>query len=301
MMLLEALKKYVVVPNKKEADKRLLSKWIEEYDQRINCRGLVGDCATGWYWVDDQDNALHCKGDYGWRAEITMRQLAQLCDIDYDKWMFDKPLMSLVAVLKQYAVKQTEREAKMCLLYKWIGEYAFDPTFAYWISGDTHKVPYWIDGDDRLRCEKCSFRKVLSMREFAELCGIDYDSWMPPKKPVENTGRLEKAIREYEESKKKSTPDPLANLLTQIHISFDGMTTHCVVKDRTGVVARSKAVCVGEDQESYDQLVGTIVSIYNLIPREQQMELMDRVMEVMQVGVDIEINPEAKLVDMRNE
>lgn len=210
MMLLEALKKYVVVPNEKEADKRLLSKWIEEYDQRINRRGLVGDCATGGYWVDDQDNALHCKGDYGWRAEITMRQLAQLCDINYDKWM-------------------------------------------------------------------------------------------PPKKPVENTGRLEKAIREYEESKKKSTPDPLANLLTQIHISFDGMTTHCVVKDRTGVVARSKAVCVGEDKEGYDQLVGTIVSIYNLIPREQQMELMDRVMEVMQVGVDVEINPEAKLVDMRDE
>lgn len=208
MKLLEALKKYAVVPNKREADKRLLSKWITEYDQRIKCRGLVGDGATGWYWVDNQDNALHYRGDYGWRAEITMRQLAQLC-------------------------------------------------------------------------------------------GIDYDKWMPPKKPVENTERLEKAIREYEESKKKSTPDPLESLLTQIHISFDGMTTHCVVKDSTGVVARSKAACMEEDKESYDQLVGAIVSIYNLIPREKQIDLMDRVMETMQVGVKVEINPEAKLVDMR--
>lgn len=301
MKLLEALKKYVVVLNQGEADKRLLSKWIAEYDQRIKCHGLVGDGATGWYWVDDQDNALNYRGDYGLRAKITMRQLAQLCGIDYDKWMFDKPLISLVAVLKQYAVKQTEQEANMFLLRKWINEYAFDTTFVNCIIGDEYKVPYWIDGNDWLRCEKCSFRKVLSMRELADMCGIDYDSWIHPKNPVENTERLEKAIREYEEFKKSQTPDPLENLLTQIYISFDGMTTHCVVKDRTGVVARSKAVCMEEDKESYDQLVGTIVSIYNLIPREQQMELMDRVMEVMQVGVEVEINPEAKLVDMRDE
>ena len=301
MKLLEALRMYAVVPNKSEADKQLLKEWIEKYDKRIDRRGFVGDSEGEHYWIFNNGYALYMGTFYNERKIITMRQLADMCDIDYDKWMCDKPLMSLVAVLKQYAVKQTEQEAKMCLLYKWIGEYAFDPTFAYWINGDTHKVPYWIDGDDRLRCEKCSFRPIISMREFAELCGIDYDSWMPPEKPVENTERLDKAIREYEESKKKSTPNPLANLLTQIHISFDGMTTHCVVKDRTGVVARSKAVCVGEDKESYDQLVGTIVSIYNLIPREQQMELMDRVMEVMQVGVEVEINPEAKLVDMRDE
>lgn len=299
MTLLEALKKYVVVPNKREADKHLLSKWIAEYDQRIKCRGVVGNSATGWYWVDDQDNALRYKGDYGRRAEITMHQLAQLCDIDYDQWMFDKPLVSLVAVLKKYAVKQTEQEAKMCLLFKWIVEYAFDATFTNWLIGDAYSLPYWIDGDDELRCEKCSFRPIISMREFAELCGIDYDSWMPPQKPAENIERLDKAIRECEESKKVQAPDPLANLLTQIHISFDGMTTHCVVKDSTGVVARSKAVCMEEDKESYDQLVGTIVSICNLIPREKQIELMGRVMEVMQVGVKVEINPETKLVDIR--
>lgn len=303
MTLLEALRTYAVVPNRKEAKRRLLAEWIDKYDSRIMRRGFVGDTEYEPYWIFSNEYYLRMGTFYDGRKTITMRQLADMCDIDYDKWMLDKPLTSLVAVLKKYAVKQTEQEAKMCLLYKWIGEYAFDPTFAYWISGDTYKVPYWIDGDDELRCEKCSFRPIISMREFAELCGIDYDSWMPPQQPAENTERLDldKAIRECEESKKVQTPDPLANLLTQIHISFDGMTTHCVVKDRTGVVARSKAVCVGEDKESYDQLVGTIVSIYNLIPREQQMELMDRVMEVMQVGVDIEINPEAKLVDMRNE
>lgn len=301
MTLLEALRTYVVFPNQKEADRNLLGTWIKEYDNRINRRGLEGNCKGSMYWIDKGNNTLNINGDCGCRAQITMRQLAQLCDIDYDKWMFDKPLVSLVTVLKHYAVKQTEQEAKMCLLFKWIAEYAFDPTFTNWLIGDAYSLPYWIDGDDMLRCEKCSFRPIISMREFAKLCGIDYDSWMPPQKPAENTERLDKDIREREESKKVQAPDPLANLLTQIHISFDGMTTHCVVKDSTGVVARSKAVCLDEDEEKYDQLVGAIVSIYNLIPREKQIELMGRVMEVMQVGVDIEINPEAKLVDMRNE
>lgn len=299
MTLLEALRTYAVVPNRKEAKRRLLAEWIDKYDSRIMRRGFVGNAEYEPYWIFNNEYHLRIGTFYDGRKTITMRQLADMCDIDYDKWMLDKPLTSLVAVLKKYAVKQTEQEAKMCLLYKWIGEYAFDPTFAYWISGDTHHVPYWIDGDDRLRCEKCSFRPIISMREFAELCGIDYDSWMPPQKPAENTERLEKAIREYEESKKTQTPEPLESLLTQIHISFDGMTTHCVVKDSTGVVARSKAACMEEDKESYDQLVGAIVSIYNLFPREKQIDLMDRVMETMQVGVKVEINPEAKLVDMR--
>lgn len=207
MKLLEALKKYAVVPNRKEAKRRLLAEWIDKYDSRIMRQGFVSDSEGEPYWIFSNDHYL--------------------------------------------------------------------------------RMGTFYDG-----------RKTITMRQLADMCGIDYDSWMPPKKPVENTERLEKAIREYEESKKKSTPDPLANLLTQIHISFDGMTTHCVVKDRTGVVARSKAACMEEDKESYDRLVGAIVSIYNLIPREKQIDLMDRVMETMQVGVKVEINPEAKLVDM---
>ena len=211
--------------------------------------------------------------------------------------------MTLLEALRQYTVIPNEKEAEKHLLGAWIEKYDQRINRRGFV-GDSEHSRYWIsltNFDLNINGDCGNFREPITMLQLARLCDIDYAAWMPPKKPVENTERLEKAIREYEESKKKSTPDPLANLLTQIHISFDGMTTHCVVKDRTGVVARSKAVCVGEDQESYDQLVGTIVSIYNLIPREQQMELMDRVMEVMQVGVDVEINPEAKLVDMRNE
>lgn len=209
MTLLEALRTYAVIPNKEEAEKRLLGRWIIKYDQRINCRGFVGDSYDSRYWISKLDNTLNVNGDCGnFREPITMFQLARLCD-------------------------------------------------------------------------------------------IDYAAWMPPKKPVENTERLEQAIRKYEDSKKVQTLEPLKSLLTQIHVSFDGMTTHCVVKDGTGVIARSKAVCLDEDEEKYDQLVGTIVSIYNLIPREKQIELMGRVMEVMQVGVKVEINPETKLVDIR--
>lgn len=209
MTLLEALRTYVVIPNKEEAEKRLLGRWIIKYDQRINRCGLVGDSYDSRYWVSKLDNTLNINGDCG------------------------------------------------------------------------------------------NFREPITMLRLARLCDIDYAAWMPPKKPVENTERLEKAIRECEESKKAQTPEPLESLLTQIHISFDGMTTHCVVKDSTGVVARSKAACMEEDKESYDQLVGAIVSIYNLIPREKQIDLMDRVMETMQVGVKVEINPETKLVDIR--
>ena len=295
MKLLEALKKHVVVPNKREAGKRLISKWIEEYDQRIKCRGMAGG-GTGGYWVDEQDNALHYKGDYGWRAEITMRQLAQLCGIDYDKWMLDKSPMSLVAVLKTCAVKQTEQEATMCLLYKWIEEYVFDPTFTFLLSGNAHKVPYWIDGKDRVHCEKCSFRPIISMKELAELCGINYNSWMPPE-PIENAKRLEKAIRECEESKKAQTPDPLESLLTQIHISFDDMTTHCVVKDNTGVVARSKAQAVGEDKEHFDQLVGANVALLKLMPKEAWPEFLETLMDIVGIDFQVDFNVNAKLVN----
>ena len=135
------------------------------------------------------------------------------------------------------------------------------------------------------------------------LCGIDYDAWMPPKK--ENTERLDKTIENYEKSKK--TPNQIYDgydkgwpvpIIKQIHISFDGFTTHCVVKGEDGVIARSKATAVGEDKENFDELVGTIVSVLNLVPRANQMKVLDRVMEVTGIGVEIEINPEAKLVDM---
>lgn len=67
----------------------------------------------------------------------------------------------------------------------------------------------------------------------------------------------------------------------------------------TRTIARSKATAVGEDKENFDELVGTIVSIMNLVPRANQMELLDRIMEVTGIGVEVEINPEAKLVDVR--
>lgn len=298
MTLLEALRKYTVIPNEEEAKKCLLGRWIIKYDQSINHRGCVGNSCNSRYWVSRLDNTLNINGDCGnFRKPITMLQLARLCDIDYAAWMLDKPLVSLVTVLKHYAVKQTEQEAKMCLLYKWIGEYAFDPTFAYWNSGDTPNVPYWIDGNDRLRCETCSCRPIISMREFAELCGIDYESWMPPKKLVENTERLDKAIREYEESKKAQTPDPLANLLTQIHISFDGMITHCVVKDSTGVVARSKAQAVGEDKEHFDQLIGANVALLKLMPKEAWPEFLETLMAIIGIDFQVDFNVNAKLVN----
>lgn len=297
MTLLEALRTYAVVPNRKESKRKLLAEWIDKYDSRIMRRGFVGDAEYEPYWIFSNEYYLRMGTFYDGRKTITMRQLADMCGIDYDKWMFDKPLTSLVAVLKKYAVKQTEQEAKMCLLYKWIGEYAFDPTFAYWISGDAYSLPYWIDGDDRLRCEKCSFRPIISMREFAELCGIDYESWMPPKKPIENTERRDKAIREHEEPKKTQAPDPLTNLLTQIHIGFDGMTTHCVVKDSTGVVARSKATAVGEDKEHFDQLIGANVALLKLMPKEAWPEFLETLMAIIGIDFQIDFNVNAKLVN----
>lgn len=213
MTLLEALRKYTVIPNKEEAEKHLLGRWIIKYDQRINPHGLVGDSEGNRYWVSLLDNTLNINGDCG------------------------------------------------------------------------------------------NFRNPISMLQLARLCDIDYAAWMPPKK--ENTERLNKAIENYEKSKK--TPNQIYDgydkgwpvpIIKQIHISFDGFTTHCVVKGEDGVIARSKATAVGEDKENFDELVGTIVSVLNLVPRANQMELLDRVMEVTDIGVEIEINPEAKLVDM---
>lgn len=302
MTLLEALRTYAVVPNRKEAKRRLLAEWIDKYDSRIMRRGFVGDAEYEPYWIFSNEYYLRMGTFYDGRKTITMRQLADMCDIDYDKWIFDKPLTSLVAVLKKYAVKQTEQEAKMCLLYKWIGEYAFDPTFAYWISGDTYKVPYWIDGDDKLRCEKCSFRPIISMREFAELCGIDYESWMPPRK--ENAERLNKTIENYEKSKKapnqiydgydKGWPVPI---IKQIHISFDGLATHCVVKGEDGVIARSKATAVGEDKEHFDQLIGANVALLKLMPKEAWPEFLETLMAIIGIDFQVDFNVNAKLVN----
>ena len=213
MTLLEALRKYTVIPNEEEAEKHLLGRWIIKYDQSINRGGYVGDSCNSRYWVSLLDNTLHINGDCG------------------------------------------------------------------------------------------NFREPISMLQLARLCDIDYCAWMPPKK--ENTERLNKAIENYEKSKK--TPNQIYDgydkgwpvpIIKQIHISFDGFTTHCVVKGEDVVIARSKATAVGEDKENFDELVGTIVSVLNLVPRANQMEVLDRVMEVTGIGVEIEINPEAKLVDM---
>ena len=82
--------------------------------------------------------------------------------------------------------------------------------------------------------------------------------------------------------------------LTQIHIAFDDMTTHCIAKSKKGVVARSMAKAVGEDAENYDQLVGAIVAIAKLIPEERRPELFDQVLNVMGIGIEMPL--EAKLV-----
>ena len=91
MTLLEALRKYTVIPNEEEAEKHLLGRWIIKYDQRINHRGCVGNSCNSRYWVSILDNTLHINGDCGnFRNPITMLQLARLCDIDYDAWMHPK-------------------------------------------------------------------------------------------------------------------------------------------------------------------------------------------------------------------
>ena len=123
--------------------------------------------------------------------------------------------------------------------------------------------------------------------------------------------RLNDAINNYKKGAEKFNHPIFANLktllvdeaqnvakkeqqpLTQIHIAFDDMTTHCIAKSKKGVVARSMAKAVGEDAENYDQLVGAIVAIAKLIPEEHRPELFDQVLNVM--GIGIEMPTEAKL------
>lgn len=206
MSLLEALRTYAVIPNRKEAKRRLLAEWIDKYDGRIMRRGFTGDAENEPYWI--------CSNDY-------------------------------------------------CL-----------------------RMGTFYDG-----------RKTITMRQLADMCAIDYDKWMPPKKSVENTKRLGKAIHEYEEPKKAQTPDPPTNFLTQIHIGFDGMTTHCVVKDNTGVVARSKAQAVGEDKEHFDQLIGANVALLKLMPKEAWPEFLETLMDIIGIDFQVDFNVNAKLVN----
>lgn len=118
--------------------------------------------------------------------------------------------------------------------------------------------------------------------------------------------RFEKAINQYEKSKQGTTlsnmlynavkqmVDSEEHPLSQIHISFDGMTTHCIAKNKKGVVARSMAKAVGEDADNYDQLIGTMVAIAKLVPAENRLDLFNDVLSVMGVGIQMPI--EAKLV-----
>lgn len=71
---------------------------------------------------------------------------------------------------------------------------------------------------------------------------------------------------------KKST------IIDQIHISYDNKTTHCVVKADGKVVLRSKAVCTTGDKENYDQLVGAVIAMLNLIPKEKRAEFIQYIM-----------------------
>lgn len=212
MTLLEALRKYTVLPNEEEAKKRLLERWIIKYDQRINLHRLVGSGEGSRYWVSLLDNTLNINGDCG------------------------------------------------------------------------------------------NFRKPISMFQLARLCDIDYGAWMPPRK--ENAERLNKTIENYEKSKKapnqiydgygKGWPVPI---IKQIHISFDGLATHCVVKGEDGVIARSKAQAVGEDKEHFDQLIGANVALLKLMPKEAWPEFLETLMAIIGINFQVDFNVNAKLVN----
>ena len=212
MTLLEALRKYTVIPNEEEAKKCLLGRWIIKYDQSINLHGYVGNRCNGRYWVSILDNTLNMNGECG------------------------------------------------------------------------------------------HFRKPITMLQLARLCDIDYSAWIHPKK--ENTERLNKAIEHYEKSKK--VPNQIydgynkgwpVTILKQIHISFDGVTTHCVVKGEDGVIARSKATAVGEDKEHFDQLIGANVALLKLIPKEAWPEFLETLMAIIGIDFQVDFNVNAKLVN----
>lgn len=209
MTLLEALRKYTVIPNEEEAKKSLLGKWIKQYDNRIVCNGFCGSTVGASYWIPFTSN-LEIGGE-GWRPQITMKQLA-------------------------------------------------------------------------------------------DLCGINYYAWMPPKK--KNTECLNKTIENNEKSKK--TPNQIYDsydkgwqvpIIKQIHISFDGLATHCVVKGEDGVIARSKATAVGEDKEHFDQLIGANVALLKLMPKEAWPEFLETLMAIIGINFQVDFNVNAKLVN----
>lgn len=209
--------------------------------------------------------------------------------------------MTLLLALRKYTVIPNEEEAKKALLGKWIKQYD-NRIVCNGLCGSTAGASYWIPFNSNLEIGGEGWRPQITMRQLADLCGINYYAWMPPKK--ENTERLNKAIENYEKSKK--TPNQIYDgydkgwpvpIIKQIHISFDGLATHCVVKGEDGVIARSKATAVGEDKEHFDQLIGANVALLKLMPKEAWPEFLETLMDIIGIDFQVDFNVNAKLVN----
>lgn len=205
--------------------------------------------------------------------------------------------MFVTDIMKQYVIVVTGSHV-MDELKKLVMEIEPQFNFNGW-GFDAGEGFYWCDKNGDLQFTGTSIAEIpdyLHIMRDTSLLG--YVERAAQRKRAEDEQRLKEAKKALEEALNKH-PAQENPTLTQIHIAFDGFTTHCVAKTKKGVVARSKSQAVGEDKENFDQLIGAMVAISKLVPEANRLDLLDNVLSVM--GVGIQMPTEAKLVHIDEE